>query len=342
MKGTRFRPLSLDVPKPLFPIAGLPIIQHHIEACLKVPGMKEILLIGFHPLSEMQQFVQKMVQEYSVNIRYLQEYIPLGTGGGMYHFRDQIRAGSPDAFFFLHGDVCADFPLKEMLDIHQRKSNVLTILGTEATKQQSLNYGCIVEDKESHKVLHYVDKPSTFVSTLISCGVYVFSPSVFSTIAKVYQEREEEIVSGQREVCLERDAIYLEKEIISRLVVEGLAGVYQTSNWWSQIKSPAAAIYANRHYLALFEKQNLNRLTPRCINVKGDVYIHPTAVVDETALIGPNVSIGHHVVIGPGTRVHNSIILGSSVHVPSELIIRNSIVLPHKELSRSVNMEIVL
>ena len=42
----------------------------------------------------------------------VQEYAPLGTAGGIYHFRDQIRAGNPDAFFVMNGDVCADFPLE--------------------------------------------------------------------------------------------------------------------------------------------------------------------------------------------------------------------------------------
>ena len=72
-KGTRFRPLSLDVPKPLFPVAGCPIVQHHIEACVKVPHLKEILILGFYPTNEMAGFVGEMNRKFSsVNIRYLQ------------------------------------------------------------------------------------------------------------------------------------------------------------------------------------------------------------------------------------------------------------------------------
>jgi NDP-sugar pyrophosphorylase family protein len=63
-KGTRFRPLSLDVPKPLFPVAGLPIVQHHIEACSKVSDIKEVLLLGFYPASEMASFVTDMNKEH--------------------------------------------------------------------------------------------------------------------------------------------------------------------------------------------------------------------------------------------------------------------------------------
>ena len=67
--GTRFRPLSLDIPKPLFPVAGKPIIQHHIEACVQLKNIKEILIIGSYPLSQMDQFVKDMQTIYDVGIR---------------------------------------------------------------------------------------------------------------------------------------------------------------------------------------------------------------------------------------------------------------------------------
>lgn len=70
MAGTRFRPLSLDIPKPLFPVAGLPIIQHHIEACVRVPDLKEIILLGYYPSADLIKFVQEMIQEYKIAIRY--------------------------------------------------------------------------------------------------------------------------------------------------------------------------------------------------------------------------------------------------------------------------------
>lgn len=190
--GTRFRPLSLDIPKPLFPIAGLPMIQHHIEACVKIPNLNEILIIGSYNTNELQNFVQEMVGIYGIIIRYLQEFTALGTAGGMYHFRDQIRAGSPEAFFIMNGDVCADFPLEEMLKTHKNSSAMLTIMSTEATRQQSLNYGCLVLGKDN-SVVHYVEKPSTFVSTLINCGIYVASLDIFQIMAdKFYAKHVQE------------------------------------------------------------------------------------------------------------------------------------------------------
>lgn len=68
--GTRFRPLSLDIPKPLFPVAGRPIIQHHIDACVQLPDIKEILIIGYYPVTQMDQFIRDMQAIYDdVSIR---------------------------------------------------------------------------------------------------------------------------------------------------------------------------------------------------------------------------------------------------------------------------------
>lgn len=125
VSGTRFRPLSLDIPKPLFPLAGVPLIQHHIEACASLKDIKEILLIGFYPVAQIESFINEVQSQYPVAIKYLQEFTALGTGGGLYHFRDQIRSGQPDAFFVMNGDVSADFPLEELYGFHKNNAGAL-------------------------------------------------------------------------------------------------------------------------------------------------------------------------------------------------------------------------
>lgn len=194
LKGTRFRPLSLDVLKPLFPIAGLPMIQHHIEACVRMEEVREVLIIGFYPTAQMESFVDQMQSEYKINIRYLQEFTPLGTAGGMYHFRDQIGLGNPEAFFVMNGDICADFPLRPLYEFHKKQGTeaLITIMSTEATRQQSLHYGCLVLNKSNGVVDHYVEKPSSYVSTFINCGVYVCSLEVFSRMTTVFHSKEQD------------------------------------------------------------------------------------------------------------------------------------------------------
>ena len=63
-RATRFRPLSLDVPKPLFPVAGAPVVSHHLRALSKVDGLKEVLIIGFFEDNVFSRFVDDAATEF--------------------------------------------------------------------------------------------------------------------------------------------------------------------------------------------------------------------------------------------------------------------------------------
>ncbi|XP_066520876.1 mannose-1-phosphate guanyltransferase alpha-B [Hoplias malabaricus] len=328
-KGTRFRPLSFEVPKPLFPVAGVPMLQHHLEACAKVPDMKEVILIGFYqPNEELNRFLVSAQQEFKIPIRYLQEFAALGTGGGIYHFRDQIFSGGPSAFFLMNADVCSEFPLQDMLRFHRQRqgSHCGIILGTTANREQSLNYGCIVENQETNEVLHFVEKPSTFVSDIINCGIYLFTPEIFGHIGTVFQKNQEEKLQENGRSMAE--VIRLEQDIFTKLAAQKQLYVYKTQHFWSQIKSAGSAIYASRLYLKRYHETHPERLTtnreggPKII---GDVYIHPTANIDPSAVLGPNVSIGKGVSIGAGVRVKESIVLHGAT-LQDHCCVLNSIV----------------
>lgn len=326
LKGTRFRPLSLDIPKPLFPVAGLPMIQHHIEACVKVPNLKEIILLGYYTPSDLTNFVTEMAQKHNVVIRYFQEFRSLGTAGGMYHFRDQIGYGNPEGFFLLHSDVCGDFPLEDLLAFHRSKGNALiTIMATETSRQQALNYGCIAKHQTLDYMTHYVEKPSTFVSTLINCGVYYCSVELFDTLSSVFKRKQENSYNGVGVVEKDSATLQLEEDVLTPLAGGGRVFVFSSQRWWSQLKTPGAAVYANRHYLSLYRTTATDRLARNSKNIIGDVHIHPTAVIDATACIGPNVSIGAGVIIGPGVRLKDTIILDEA-SVGSHTLVTNSIV----------------
>uniref|UniRef100_A0A673KMC8 Mannose-1-phosphate guanyltransferase alpha-A n=1 Tax=Sinocyclocheilus rhinocerous TaxID=307959 RepID=A0A673KMC8_9TELE len=305
-KGTRFRPLSFEVPKPLFPVAGVPMLQHHIEACSKLPNMKEILLIGFYqPNEEINRFLSCAQQDFKISIRYLQEYAALGTGGGIYHFRDQILSGSPEAFFVMNADVCSEFPLPEMLDFQKEHGDAYSfvILGTTANRKQSLNYGCIVENEQTDEVLHYVEKPSTFVSDIINCGIYLFTPEIFQHIGTVFQKNQQDMLLEEQSNGWHRaEVIRLEQDIFTALAGQGKLYVYKTDRFWSQIKSAGSAIYASRLYLNQYHTTHPERLAT---NREGG----PKTRVGTVDVLGPNVSIGTGVTIGAGVRVRESIIL---------------------------------
>nr|CAD7577875.1 unnamed protein product [Timema californicum] len=328
--GTRFRPLSLDIPKPLFPVAGLPMIQHHIEACADVPNLKEILILGYYPTSELSHFVAEMMQEYKVNVRYLQEFTALGTAGGIYHFRDQIRSGNPQAFFVLNGDVCADFPLVEMLEFHQQTGNGSLrhptkcdhgtgsiVGGTESGGRDS---GCLMTSWMEPMLQSIPGIRYNHRKTRVNTSV-VMDGSIETTRA----------VDGVGS-AMEAAVIHLEKDILMPLAGTGKVFAMQTNTWWSQLKTAGSTIYANRHFLELFRTRHRERLVPNgdrgegeMCRIIGDVHIHPTATVHCSATLGPNVSVGPGCVIGAGVRIRESIVLAGA-NISDHSLVLHSIV----------------
>ncbi|VDM93657.1 unnamed protein product, partial [Onchocerca ochengi] len=263
-KGTRFRPLSLQLPKPLFPIAGVPLIEHHIEQLSKLGAITEIYLLGFYPAKYFYDFIQKCMETYSIKIKYLEEPEALGTACGLYHFRSILLENNPNAIFVLNADVCGDLPIAEMAHELTMKHNAHgLLLTTEATREQSINYGSVVIDPNG-KVLHYVDKPTTFVSQYISCGVYLLRASVIERIGRACN-------------CSDMKQIWFETEIFPQMASESVLYALNTKRWWSQTKTAAAVLYANRHYLRLYHASDPLRLCHDRAEIVGDVFIDPTA-----------------------------------------------------------------
>ena len=110
---------SLLLP-PLLTLFLSPLLSHSLSLLSPTPSPSPLLL----SLPSPSLFIPP---------RYLQEYCPLGTAGGIYHFRDQILRGNPRAFFVLNSDVCCNFPVTKMSEFHARVAERAgcIILGTE-------------------------------------------------------------------------------------------------------------------------------------------------------------------------------------------------------------------
>ncbi|EXJ95483.1 mannose-1-phosphate guanylyltransferase [Capronia coronata CBS 617.96] len=325
-RGTRFRPLSLDVPKPLFDVAGHPIIWHCLQAVSKVPDIKEVILIGYYDESVFRDFIKDSSKEFpQIKIQYLREYQALGTAGGLYHFRDAILKGKPDRFFVLNSDVCCSFPLEAMLKLFEEKDADAVILGTRVSNEAATNFGCIVSDSHSKRVLHYVEKPEGHISNLINCGVYLFAtecifPSIKSAIKRKTERPrvisypsseniETSFVADLEEDGEKKEVLRLEQDILSDLADSNRFYVHETKDFWRQIKTAGSAVPANALYLQKAFQSQSEEIAKPSATILPPVFIHPTATVDPTAKLGPNVSIGPKAIIGPGVRVKDAIVL---------------------------------
>jgi mannose-1-phosphate guanylyltransferase len=115
--GTRLRPLTLSVPKPLVEFCNKPMMLHQIEA-LVLAGVTDIVLAVNYRPENMQQFIDRYGKELSVSITFSIETEPLGTAGPL-KLAEQILAKDNSPFFVLNSDVICDFPFTEMVAFHK-------------------------------------------------------------------------------------------------------------------------------------------------------------------------------------------------------------------------------
>ncbi|DBA01005.1 TPA: hypothetical protein N0F65_006266 [Lagenidium giganteum] len=326
-QGNHFRPLSLDLPKPLFPIAGHEMMYFHVEACARLPNLIEIIMIGSYDEGLFTRFFDSMARRFNVAIRYLKEDKPLGTAGGIRCFRHEILQNDPASLFVLHCDVCCSFPLNEMMHFHLRHPGQCTVLGKRVFHEEAKKYGCLVQDPQTKQIMHWAEKPETFVSDIINCGIYLFDVALMDVIVRVGDEisRQRQRSESNAEVCEGYDLkklfpefsnlnnLRLEQDVLLPLAGQGSIYLFETGDFWCQIKTPGMAVTCSELYMQRFRYTNPTalsstggKLSPQ---IEGNVVIDPTAQVHPTAKLGPNVCVAAGVTIGPGARVAHSIIL---------------------------------
>ncbi|ANZ77436.1 BA75_05171T0 [Komagataella pastoris] len=351
-RGTRFRPLSLDTPKILFPIAGKPLLGHILDNLILLPSLTEIILIGFYDKAVFEGFISDynakfQLEERNIEIKYLKEFKALGTAGGLYHYRKEILKGGPDEFFVVHGDVITGFPFTEIYEFYQNlkanKKNVEAILfGVKINNYEYFkvlnnstdrhSFGTIVS--ADTKVVHYVEKPEQKISNIINGGIYLFDNKLFKRLsnAKITKINIANDVSHPE--LVDEDVISLEQDVLQKLPDDGTTYVYEYKGFWKQIKTPADALIGNELYLEnLFQKrlvpEKAIKLTAESgaengITIVPPVYISPSAKIAENTRIGPYVAIGNNVSVETGSRISNSIILRDST-IGAHSVILNSI-----------------
>lgn len=212
-----------------------------------------------------------------------------------------------------------------MLALAEEKDAEAVILGTRVSDEAATNFGCIVSDAHTKRVLHYVEKPEGHISNLINCGVYLFATdAIFPSIRTAIKRRAERprLVSYPSSDQLDsytaepeedggenNEVIRLEQDILSDLADNRQFFVLETKDFWRQIKTAGSAVPANALYLQKAWQSRSEELSQPSANILPPVFIHPTATVDPTAKLGPNVSIGPRATIGAGVRIKESIVL---------------------------------
>jgi len=177
--GTRLRPITYEIPKPLLPIQGKTLTEHVFDI-LKAAGVDEVFLAIGHMSDKIKQYF-KDGKEFGLKIRYLVEDEPLGTGGWMHLMQEQNLVPKED-FIVVNGDNLFDIDFKDMLKLHKKEKAIITLSLHEVDDIGSLG----VVAMQGNKVIDFVEKPKKeeAPSHYISAGYYIFSTEAFDYIPK--------------------------------------------------------------------------------------------------------------------------------------------------------------
>jgi mannose-1-phosphate guanylyltransferase len=297
-EGTRLRPLTSTVPKPVVPLVDRPFISYMLE-WLREHGVDDVIMsCGF--LASGVRNVLGDGSGYGVRLRFVEEPDPRGTAGALKFAEPMLD----ERFLMLNGDVLTDIDLTEQIAQHERTGACATLALVPVEDPSA--YGLVRLD-EDRSVNGFVEKPSpdAIDTNLISAGAYVIERRIL------------ELVQADRNVSIER-------EIWPRLIGEGLYG-FPSDRYWLDIGTPA------RYLQATFDILECNVKTPLCERL-GDHYL---AVSPGAELLGravPPAVIEAGASVADGAHVGSLVVLASDVHVGAGSTVERSVILNGTEV----------
>ena len=188
-KGTRVRPITTVVPKPMIPLLGKPLMESIVEH-LRDSGFDEIVVNTSHLAPVLQDYFRDGSQ-FGVEIAYSFEGLldqgklqgeALGSAGGMKRIQD-FSGFFDDTFVVLCGDALIDVDFQEAVRFHRERHAVATIVLRDVPRAEVSRYGVVATDARG-RITRFQEKPAVeeAVSTRINTGIYIFEPAVFDHI----------------------------------------------------------------------------------------------------------------------------------------------------------------
>lgn len=286
-EGTRLRPLTSNLPKPMIPLVNRPFLERMIDY-LKRHGVTEVILaMGYLP---------DKIQDYfgdgrglGVKLTYSVEQKPLGTAGAVKLVGPLIKG----TFIVLNGDIVTDMDLSEEIRLHHSRKATATLFLVPV--EDPSRFGVVELDAES-RILRFTEKPKREEAraNTINGGCYILEPEIFAHIPA--------------------DEHYMfERGLFPKLVEVGrpMYG-YAPSCYWNDVGTPATYLQVHRDMLTGVAKGELPAKAADC-------------KVDNTAILAGPVVLGSGCSIGPGARIEGPTVLGSHCIVGAEATVRGAV-----------------
>lgn len=329
-KGTRVRPITYTIPKPMIPILQKPVMEFLLEL-LRQHGFDQIMVNVSHLAEEIENYFRDG-QRFGVQIAYSFEGKidddgklvgeAIGSAGGMRRIQD-FSPFFDDTFVVLCGDALIDLDLTEAVKWHRAKGAIATIITKSVPQEEVSSYGVVVTDEEG-RVKAFQEKPSTeeALSTNINTGIYIFEPEVFNYIpSDVEYDIGSQLFPKLVEIKAPFYAIPMDFEWVD---------IGKVPDYWRAIRGVLLGEIKNvqipGHEVAPGIYTGLNvAVNWDKVDITGPVYIGGmTRIEDGAKIVGPAM-IGPNCWICSGATVENSVIfewsrLGPGVRLVDKLV----------------------
>lgn len=177
-KGTRISSVASDIPKPMIRVADKPILEHQIE-CLKNQGFRDIIMIVGH-LGWIIRDYFKDGKEFGVNIEYFQEEEPLGSAGGLFYFKDELK---DDDFLLMNGDIIFDVNLSRFIQFHKKNNALASLMAHPNSHPYD---SALLVTNSDHRVINWLHKEDerTIYKNRVNAGIHILSPELLEKITE--------------------------------------------------------------------------------------------------------------------------------------------------------------
>ena len=295
-QGTRLRPLTIGTPKPLLPTAGVPFLAHQFAKAADAGITRVVLATSYRADMFAERFGDGA--EFGLEITYVHEKEPLGTGGAIRNAALGLRGGPDDPVVIFNGDVLSGHDLAAQLDVHRKADAAVTLHLVEVP--DPARFGCVPTDPDG-RVTAFLEKTPSPVTNRINAGCYVFRRSVI-----------DQIPPGR--------VVSVERETFPGLIAadEVLMGYVDTA-YWLDVGTPETFVQGSCDLV-------LGRLATLVLpGQQGESLVLPGAVVAPDARLSGGTVAGAGSVVGSGAQVEASVLFDGVTVGPGASIRRSAV-----------------
>jgi mannose-1-phosphate guanylyltransferase len=309
-KGTRLRPLTLSTPKPMLPTAGVPFLAHLLSR-IRAAGVQRVVL-GTSYLAETFADHFGDGSALGLDLEYVVESVPLGTGGGIRNVAKHLQA---DDVLVFNGDVLAGTDLTAVVDTHRRNGADLTLHLVRVPDPRA--YGCVPTDPEGG-VLAFLEKTADPPTDQINAGCYVFRRSLIDSIP------------AGRPVSVER-------ETFPALLAAGArVQAHVDSAYWRDVGTPADLVRGSADLVRGLAPSGAlpgpigERMELAGSSVAGDAVVFGGSAVGLGCCVGPGARLDGALLfdgatVGAGAVVERSV-LGRNARVEGGAVVQDAVI----------------